>query len=92
MSTEETPLITGSHAEVWLHREPGADPNAVVTSITKNDKPQNCSSCHDDVFTALESVRESLNGVDAGLPTKLFPKDVRTVLEALEAHHRQDAG
>lgn len=90
MNTEdnETPLVRGNPVEVWLHHEPGADPKAVVTSITKNDtQPQNCSHCHNDVPAAMESVRESLKGVEADLPTKLFPKDVRTVLEALERHH-----
>lgn len=83
----EAPFLTGNHTKIWLHHEPGADPKAVVTSITKNDGPQNCSQCHQDVPAAMESVRESLNGVEAGLPTKLFPKDVRAVLEALERHH-----
>lgn len=55
----------------------------------QSPQPQNCSQCHNDVPAAMESVRESLKGVEAGLPSKLFPKDVRTVLEALERHHAE---
>lgn len=49
--------------------------------------PQNCSNCHDGVPGAAERVRAALAEVAQGRTAILSPEDVRTVLEALEAHH-----
>lgn len=84
MSNEEndrTPLISGSHTQIFLTHEQSSDPSVGFVII-----PANCSQCHNDpeLPRALLRLRQVIERTE---PTPTLLRDVQTVLEALKRHH-----